>query len=157
MDQQNNVDLVEYLDNALGHHCPLCFFLEFDSTLCPHKEKSKDAAPRHTLFAKLPSYATSATSSTPTIRAKVSEGSDQGSPHLLKRKSSPVDATLRQLNSKHSEPAIAEMHRLGGVRLKPSRQTLRAQQSDERLRQAYESQLLTYLDSPLSEVDPFGS
>ena len=138
------MDLIAYLDNALGHHCPLCFFLEFESSQCPHKQTPKSVDPPISAISDLQSYASATSDTTPangtnTIKEKASDISSEGSARSLKRKSSPTGTTLRELRTKHSRQSL-----------------LRAQKSDDRLRQKYESQMQRYLESPLSDFSPFG-
>lgn len=152
--QPAGLDLITYLDNTLGHHCPLCFFLEFDNSECPHKQTRRDVAHPPSNNSDLWSYNSSIassrlfTSSKNTIRAKVSVASSDGTQPSLRRKRSPTGTTLRELNSQES---LSRPQQFSGSQ----QNLLRTQQSDERLRKVYESQILTYLESPLSEFDPF--
>ena len=162
--QSAGVDLISYLDNALGHHCPLCFFLETDDRECPHKQTPQSVAKPFSFVSEVFSHGTSPTNnssvveSTSTIRAKVVSEASSGdeTPRSLRRRSSPTGTNLRELNARHSDESLLRPQPSGELRTGPSQRTLlRAQQSDERLRQVYESQILTYLESPLSEFDPF--
>ena len=71
----------------------------------------------------------------------------------------PTGTNLRELNVRHSDESLLKpkpYRSEGGLRTKSSQQRLlRVQQSDERLRRLYEEQMLSYLESPLAEFDPF--
>lgn len=187
---QDGLDLISYLDNALGHHCPLCFFLDIDiqNTECPHRptqQTSKDvtkvpfnSSSSSKPLPQLPTYATSTTSSTgfsftksvDTVIARVSvsdsytsSSSSEGTQRGLRRKSLPNGTNLRELNVRHSDESLLKplpqpkvCQSEGGLRFRDAQQRLlRVQQSDERLRRLYEEQMLSYLESPLAEFDPF--
>ena len=73
-----------------------------------------------------------------TIKAQVSPPMPSTAP-VLRHKTSPKSSTLRDLRAKHS------------------RQALRARRSDEQLQELYETQTLSYLESPTMANTPISA
>lgn len=130
--QTTSLRLIKDINNLLDHHCSLCQFLQ--NTKCRHCQ--------HDEFLQPPTSPTACTSnssfhssdssdsdrSNVTVTAKITTTAQKKMPPL-RRTSSPVDISLRELRDRQLRRA-----------------TILAKRSDERLRQVYQSQLLAYLD-----------
>jgi hypothetical protein len=128
-------------NKEIDHSCPLCLFLH-DPEECPGQNNR-----RFVRDISRPTSHRSDTSrysertvdnfaffgSTKGLRARVITAPPKEKP-ILRRKMSPTDVSLRELNQKQS-----------------SQTSLRQRQSEERLQQVYEEQILAYLESPLAE------
>ena len=99
-----------------------------------------------------------------------SSSSSEGTQRGLRRKSLPNGTNLRELNVRHSDESLFQpppppsppkpktCQSEGALRMRDAQQKLlRVQQSDERLRRLYEEQMMSYLESPLAEFNPFSA
>jgi hypothetical protein len=121
---------------TIKHHCSLCFYLH--DTDCPHiRPNAERAAPPSLVSGS--SYYTAHTSESTFYREKpitVRIIDTRKQRPNLRHKTRNSDMTLRQLREKQSQQL-----------------SIRAKHSEDRLQQAYEAQILAYLDSPLSSKD----
>lgn len=123
--------LITDLNSTLNHHCPLChFFHGADDTHCPHKPHprprgvSSRAPSSHASDSSFYSaHTSSSASSGPSIKAKIKPVRRPDSP-TLRHKTSPERISLRDLRRQ---------------------QLVQTKSSDERLRETYEAQILSYL------------
>ena len=133
--------LITDYNKQIDHYCPLCLFLH-DLEECPGQNKRhlvKDVSRPTSRLSDTSHYSERTIDnfalfgSTKELRARVIATPLKEKP-ILRRKMSPTDVSLRELNAKQSRQT-----------------TLRQRQSEERLQQVYEDQILAYLESPLAE------
>jgi hypothetical protein len=133
--------LITDSNKEIDHYCPLCLFLH-DPQDCPGQNKrhfGKDFSRPTSRLSDTSRYSERTTDnfaffgSTKELRARVIAMPPKEKP-VLRRKMSPTDVSLRELNEKQSRQTM-----------------LRQRQSEERLQQVYEEQILAYLESPLAE------
>jgi hypothetical protein len=141
--------LITDLNAMLDHHCSLCLYFHDSTTSeCSHKAPDGgggETARPQSRFSDLSFYSahtsktSSTASSTKTVKATVSVTAEPKRQPFLRRKTSPTEISLRELRALHQRQSV-----------------LRAKQSDERLQQLYEEQILEYLSSPDHEFGIVG-
>lgn len=121
--------LITEFNEELDHHCSLCLhFHEFRDTECKHNNRRPRSGYSESSF--YTAQTSNSSLSSRAIKAKVSTAPIRPRP-ALRHKLSPTAISLRELRAKHSHISL-----------------VRARQSDEQLQQLYESQIISYLDSP---------
>jgi hypothetical protein len=131
--------LITDMDSTIEHHCSLClYFHDAQNTQCLHRNNATLKASRSP--ASTSSYYTAETSSSngeqavqSAIRAKVWASPAPSRP-TLRHRTPTQGVSLRELRARQSQQSI-----------------LRAKESEEKLQQAYEAQILAYLQSPLAD------
>ncbi|EME80836.1 uncharacterized protein MYCFIDRAFT_211679 [Pseudocercospora fijiensis CIRAD86] len=134
--------------SEVDHHCSLCLFFHGADKTCRHEPSSPPKILRsETPFSDCSFYtcrtaassisttslqSDSSGSSTSTIKARIHITTPAVKRQSLRRKQSPTDASLRELN--HSQEILID---------------LRTRQSEERLQAVYERQIMQYLHSDI--------
>lgn len=135
------IRLIDDMAATLDHHCSLCSFFHEQDQSCQHKKADKAILRTATPFSDCSFYTAqsdvsedsgslSSRSSSSTIRAKIQVSTSSLKSHSLRRTSSPQEYSLRDLHQQQETQC-----------------RLRQQESEERLQQMYESQILAYLNS----------
>ena len=136
--------LITDQDATVEQHCSLCLFLcSSEPEECKHNPYRQEIERLGSRIPSPSSYAGTSDSnadnvSNSIIRAKILTTSPPAkNKPRLRHKLSPTETTLRELNSKQSRQSV-----------------VREKQSEERLQQAYEFQIMKYLETPLAEKRP---
>lgn len=143
--------------SEVDHQCSLCLFLTGKDDNCKHIQATAALPRSHTPFSEAYSEnsfytcrsaattrsttSISSSSSTSTIKARISISSSVSDlkQHSLRRRQSPTELSLRELNQKQA-----------------SQVDLRQRQSEEELQQVYERQILQYLNSDIDLSADYG-
>ncbi|KAK4614236.1 hypothetical protein CLAFUW4_08770 [Fulvia fulva] len=131
--------LITDLAEGQDHHCTLCTFFHGREGHCQHGPATQPSIRTATPFTECSFYTArsdtsdsdftlSARSSSSTIKARIQISTSDLKQHHLKRKTSPTEVSLRDLN-------LQQEH------------NLRIQQSEEQLQRVYEEQILSYLNA----------
>ncbi|KAF2173389.1 hypothetical protein M409DRAFT_15674 [Zasmidium cellare ATCC 36951] len=141
------IRLINDMAATQDHHCSLCSFLNGQDHNCQHEKASNAILRTATPFSDCSFYTAqsdvseddsgslSSRSSSSTIKARIQVSKSNLKSHALRRTSSPQKCSLRELHHQHE-----------------SQCQLRQQESEERLQQVYESQILAYLNSQYEDL-----
>ena len=120
-------------------HCTLCQFLHLGPEECTHNLYEKEYLRTQSHISDFSFYTAHTTESnapvnTGRIKAQIITTPPAHKRPTLRHKTSPTETSLRELRAQHAQQLL-----------------VREKQSEQRLQDVYESQILSYLDSPLAE------